>query len=173
MNDREDRYRLPLVVLHWLVAALVVVQFVTGPAIGRTHAAAAAGRAPDAADLVLHTIHNRVGLAMLALVLLRLALRLRFGAPPATPGASAAIRRSASLVHAAFYVVLIAQALTGAVARYLWWPIASVHVGLSRVLLALVALHVAAVVWHVAVRREPLLRRMTPSLRRDSGRIPG
>jgi hypothetical protein len=50
------------VALHWLVAALVATQYATGGSIGRTHSAVAHGGKAEPLDLLLHAIHNRVGL---------------------------------------------------------------------------------------------------------------
>jgi cytochrome b561 len=60
------------VALHWLVALLVVVQYTIGASFGRTHEAVVQGLKPEPLDLTLHAIHNRVGLAIFGLMLIRL-----------------------------------------------------------------------------------------------------
>ena len=163
------------VALHWLVAALVVEQYATSGAIVRTHTMHMIGQRQDPADLVLHTMHNRLGLLLSAVVVFRLAYRLWAGAPvPGSDGAAGSwASRTASLVHLAFYAVLICEGLAGAVATYLWWPMSVVHVALFKGLLALVAVHVAAVLWH-HLCGEAVLRRMRigwiPAYRR-AGRL--
>jgi cytochrome b561 len=146
--------------LHWLAAGLVLAQYATSGAIVRTHTIHLIGRRPSATDLVLHTLHNRVGLAIVALMLGRFALRLWVGAPAPSNAAGAVAYWLAQAVHLAFYAVLIGEGLTGAIATYLWWPISAAHVILFKVLLALVTIHVAAALWHEFVRKDATIRRM-------------
>jgi len=148
------------VALHWLVAVLVAAQYATGGSIGRTHDAVAHGLKAEPSDLILHAIHNRVGMVIFGLVLIRLVLRLLIGVPN-PPGNAADWRsRCARAVHWGFYVILIAQASTGAIASYLFWPVGRVHVAFSNILLALIALHASAALWHVFVLRDGILNRM-------------
>lgn len=143
------------------MAALIAGQYATSGAITRIHGMHMIGWKPSPVDMVLHTLHNRAGLAIIALMLVRLALRLWAGGP--LPGAAG--RRSirlAQVTHAAFYAVLITEGITGAVASYLWWPISAVHVILFKILLGLVALHVGAAVWHWLVFGDGTFERMGP-----------
>jgi cytochrome b561 len=148
------------IALHWVVAGLVVAQYATSGAIVRTHSIHLIGHRPSATDLVLNTLHNRVGLAIVALMLGRLALRLWVGAPLPGDVVRGLATRLAQSVHFAFYAVLIAEGVTGAVATYFWWPISAAHVILFKVLLALVTIHVAAALWHAVVRKDAVIGRM-------------
>ena len=148
------------IALHWLVAGLVLVQYGTSGAIVRTHSIHLIGQRPNPTDLLLHTVHNRVGLAVVALMLGRLALRLWVGAPVPGGAAGGLTARVAQMVHFAFYAILITEGVTGAVATYFWWPISTVHVVLFKVLLALVTIHVAAAVWHELVGKVAVMRRI-------------
>lgn len=100
-------------------------------------------------------------MAIIPLMLARLALRLRIGAPTPTVAAGSLAARLALCVHFAFYAVLIAEGMTGAIATYLWWPMSAAHVILFDVLLALVSMHVVAALWHQFVRKDAMLRRIT------------
>lgn len=148
------------IALHWVVASLVVAQYATTGAIVRTHSIHLIGHRRSATDLVLNTLHNRVGLAIVALMLGRLALRLWVGAPLPGDAVRGLAARLAQSVHFAFYAVLIAEGVTGAVATYFWWPISAAHVILFKVLLALVTIHVAAALWHAFVRKDAVISRM-------------
>ncbi len=150
------------ILLHWLVAALVVVQYATSGAIVRTHAVHMIGQRQDPTDLLLHGLHLKLGLGLVALMVGRLALRLWIGAPMPGGTGSAWATCTARVVHAAFYAVLICEGLTGAIASYFWWPISLAHVIIFKILLALVTIHVAAVLWHALVLRDATLRRMSP-----------
>jgi cytochrome b561 len=148
------------ITLHWLVALLVAAQYATGGSIERTHHAAAHGHEVNSFDLILHKIHNRTGLIILGLMLVRLAMRLSIGVPDQLGPRSDWRVRVARAAHLSFYVILIAQASTGAIASYFFWPIGVVHVALSKVLLALVALHACAALWHFFIVRDGAMERM-------------
>jgi cytochrome b561 len=148
------------IALHWLAAGLVLAQYGTSGAIVRTHSIHLIGQRPNPTDLLLHTIHNRVGLTIIALMVGRLALRLWAGVPAPGGATSGLASRLARGVHAAFYAVLIAEGVTGAAATYYWWPISAVHVILFQILLALVTIHVAAALWHALVRKDAVLQRV-------------
>ena len=149
MSDRRTRplaYTRTQIALHWLVAGLVLAQYATSGAIVRTHSIHLIGQRPSATDLVLHTSQpgrtrdrrddaRPVGPAAL-------------GWRSCARGRGGRLRgRLAQGVHFAFYAVLIAEGITGAVASYFWWPISAAHVILFRVLLALVTIPVAAALW--------------------------
>lgn len=65
-------------VLHWLIVGLLALQYATSGAIVRTHEAVAAGGKPAASDLLLYLVHNRSGLIITALMLVRFAVSLWF-----------------------------------------------------------------------------------------------
>ena len=152
------------VLLHWLVVALIVEQYVTSGAIRRTHEALMMGQQPTNSDLLLHTIHNRGGILITGLMVLRFALRWWFGRGLHLPTKSPAAR-TAHAAHTALYLLIIAQGLTGFVASYLWWPISSVHVILFKAILILVGVHAFMAFWHHFVSRDDTLVRMVPGFK--------
>lgn len=149
------------IALHWLVAALIVGQYATSGAILRTHSMHALGWRPSASDLVLHTLHNRVGLAIIVLMIGRLALRLWFGVPAPLGARGSLSARLAQGVHFAFYAVLITEGMTGAIATYFWWPISAAHTALFWTLLALFVVHLGGALLSFAVRPRETLYRIT------------
>lgn len=157
---RPLAYTRTQIALHWLVAELVLAQYLTSGAIVRAHSMHLIGWRPSATDLVLHTLHMRVGLAIVAMMLGRLALRFWVGAPAPGDIAGGLAVRLPRGVHFAFYAVLITEGITGAVASYFWWPISAAHVILFNVLLALVTIHVAAALWHEFARKDAVMRRI-------------
>lgn len=150
------------VALHWVIALLVLVQYATGGSIERTHSAAHHGLAPDRVDHILHAVHNRAGLLILGLMVVRLAVRSLKGAPPPPFPESDWRFRLTRATHVGFYLILLTQGLTGATASYLFWPASVVHVALSKILLLLIALHIAAAMWHFLIKRDGVLERMIP-----------
>ena len=157
-RKRPDAYSRVQIVLHWIVVLLLISQYATSGAIVRTHSLHMIGQRQSPTDLMLHLLHNRLGLLLVAVMLARLVYRLWAGTPQLRPAGRSAL--IAGLVHAAFYAALITEGLSGAVASYLWWPASTLHVVLFKILLGLVAIHVAAALWHQFILKDAALRRM-------------
>ncbi|MHB2168982.1 cytochrome b [Alsobacter sp. R-9] len=156
------------IILHWLIAVLVVSQYLSSFAIVRTHQPRLIGQKPDPMDMLLHAAHNRVGLLILALMFLRLVIRLAWARGKAKLADPRRSILAADILHLGFYAVLIAQAVTGAVASYLWWPASTVHVLLFKFLLLMLVGHVFAAAWHHVVLRDATLLTMVPRLNKAS-----
>jgi len=153
--------------LHWLIALLVPTQYLTGGSIERIHHAVHMGMTPDRWDLVQHYLHNYLGIGIGLLMGLRLAVRLLW--PPLPDGRPASTAKALSrALHRAFYAAIIGQAAMGFVASYIWFGIAPYHVIGSRIILAMVALHVAAAAWHTLVLRDDTIDRMVIARRPPS-----
>jgi cytochrome b561 len=105
---------------HWLIVVLVIVQYATSGSIARTHSVSISGLAPDPSDLFWHTVHNRNGLLIFALMALRLVIRFWRGVPQQVTGTSPVQKKVASAMHYLLYATLMCQAFTGAVASYVW-----------------------------------------------------
>ena len=155
------RYTIAQIVLHWAVVLLVVGQYATSAAMVRVHGYRPLGRLPAPFDLTLHAAHMRLGLLILVLVAFRLALRMRSGAPQWDPPIPRWRRHFSATVQYGLYGVLLAQAATGAVASYLWWPMSVVHKGLFLALLALLALHLAGAAHALLTRPRETVFRIT------------
>jgi len=136
--------------------------------------------------LKVYAWHKWIGMAVLALTVARLLWRWRHP-PPALPGSLRDWeRRLAPIAHWTLFTLLLAMPLSGwmmnsAAGVGLYWfgyvPIPdlvprdpdlfavlkTVHKVLSRLLIAVVALHVAAVIYHDVLRRDGVFRRMWPA----------
>ncbi len=162
--------------LHWLVAALLVVQFT----LARIAEHLPLG--PDKVGTLAR--HKSVGITILGLAALRLAWRW-FNPPPPLPPMPGWQARAARISHASFYAILFAMPLTGwmmsSASNYpvSWFGFVQlpdlvapdpalkkllheVHETLSKILIALAGLHVLAAVKHQFVDRNGLLFRMLP-----------
>ena len=149
--------------LHWGVALLWLSQFPTGREIANSHATHL-GFAPSLWNVIAHRAHAIIGATVLLLVLARVFLRFR-GSTPAEPGWQAKI---AALAHFALYAVLVALPLTGFFAMYITLRVGVIHIALTDIAMALVALHVGAAFWHRFVWRDATMARMLPERRHDA-----
>jgi cytochrome b561 len=152
-------YTLLQVLLHWLVAALVLVQYLTGSSIERTHHAVHLGLAPDPFDLLEHGMHNWSGIAVGGLMAMRLSLRWRQDGFSFRVSSGDLREHAARALHLGFYAALIGQAALGFTASYLTFAVAPLHVLGSKVILAMLGLHIAAAALHAA-RRDGVVARM-------------
>jgi len=157
MASPEGYSRLQIA-LHWAVAGLMGLNFVSNDAMKAAWWAVEKGR--DAFGNVA-MVHVASGSLILVLGLLRLAVRLGRGAPAAPAGTSPMMALAARSMHAALYGAMILIPLAGLVA---WFggvrTMGEVHETLFAVTLGLVGLHVLAAAVHHWVLRDGLLLRM-------------
>lgn len=134
------------VLLHWLIAALVIYQLVFSEGIEELWEARMEGAVPNVPSVTTHTV---IGLLIFVLMIWRVVLRLRNGAPPPPADEHSALRVLAAATHVLFYVLLIAMPISGAIAWFggLELP-AEAHGLASKLLIGLVILHVLAAVAH-------------------------
>ncbi|PPB82221.1 cytochrome b561 [Albidovulum inexpectatum] len=162
-----EGYSRAQIVLHWAIAALMLLSFVSHE--GMKDAWRAFLRATGESMGLGAWLHVISGIAILALAAWRLGLRATRGAPSAPKGSSALMERAAAAVHWGLYAVMLGLPVTGALA---WFggirDLGEIHEVLFNLGLALVAIHVAAALWHQFVLRDGLLKRMVrPTAARD------
>lgn len=161
--------------LHWVMAVLILVQGLVG------WIAQEMERSPARVDAM--TFHKSLGMTLLLLLILRLTWRWMHPVPPPPGGSSVWEMRLARLVHYAIYLLLAASMLSGWVAASayvvpwkLWWLIpiprlvapdratydlaSEVHESSVAIFLGLLAVHVAAALWHHFVKRDRVLTAM-------------
>lgn len=129
------------------------------------------GIKPAPLDLFLHKVHAWGGWTILMLAIVLLAARFVRGAPALPPGMSAWQRWLAYVVHAGLYAFILALAVTGTGAMYVAREFAPIHIALTKFGIALVILHMLAVIWHQIVRCDSLLLRMMPEGRGASAQL--
>ena len=152
-------YSMHQIGLHWLIALLVIFQLVFGESMIAYVDAAEEGEPVSALDSLLANLHYYVGLSILALVAVRLILRVRQGVPP-PPESNRAIEIAGQVSHWLFYALLVAVPITGLLGYYIGDPFADIHGWAKPVFIVLIALHVAASLYHQFWRRDGLLMRM-------------
>ncbi len=149
------------IALHWTIAALVLFQLVFGESMTATIDAAEDGVAASASDQLLAQLHYWAGLSILVLVAVRIVVRLRRGAP--APQASGGAGQLARLMHALFYVLLVAVPVFGLLGYYLGDPWGELHTWGKPVFIVLIAVHATAALFHQFWVKDDTLRRMLVS----------
>ena len=147
------------ITLHWVVMVLVALQFLLHDGIADAYdVAEETGQYAMSVPVIGHIAGG--GLILL-LACWRLILRHDRGTPPPPEGEPAAFRKAGHLAHLAFYALLIALPVTGALA---WGgrqdAAAEAHEVLKTLLLLLILAHIGAVAMHQLVWKTGILRRM-------------
>jgi cytochrome b561 len=160
--------------LHWLMAICILSMLFIGVGMVST---------VMPKYLTLVSIHKPLGIAILVLALIRLAVRLRYGAPALPADLPEPMKLAAHGSHYALYILMIAMPLIGwgmmSAAAYpvvlygglhlppilplnaelhtLLW---NAHFYLAFAFFALILLHVAAALFHALVRRDGVFQSM-------------
>ncbi|MCX7303405.1 MAG: cytochrome b/b6 domain-containing protein [Hyphomicrobiales bacterium] len=160
-TDRPSGYSPTQITLHWIIAALIVVQFVAHDGMEHAWDAFEDGAAVAAGDMPMAYLHIACGLAVLVLAIARVWLRLTRGAPPLPANESAVVRIAAHGVHGVLYLLIFLVPLSGAAAWFLGLgPAGEVHQALKTVLLLVVAVHVLGALVQQFVFKSGVLTRM-------------
>ena len=147
------------ILLHWIIVALVALQYLLHEGMSDAFEAVEDGGLPEATALASGHIFG--GFVVFALTLWRLQLRLTHGVPPAPEAEPETFRTISKAAHWAFYGLLILLPISGAVAWFRASEAAGeVHEVLRALLLALIAAHVGAVLVHQFVWKTNLGARM-------------
>lgn len=153
-------YSIFQITLHWLIAVLVLFQLFYGESMTAVVDAADSGQPVPAAEQTLGSAHYWVGLVILALVLVRLILRLASGAPAPAGRGPRWMQVAAHASHGLFYVLLLATPAIGLLAFYLGDPWGDIHSLAKPAFIALVAVHVVAALYHQFWLKDGTLKRM-------------
>lgn len=169
-------YGTPAKVFHWLIVALLAVQYPIGWLMPDLHR----GMAPGAPM----TFHVSFGITVLALTAIRLVWRLTH---PVAPESSlpAWQQLSSEVVHWLLYALVLATTLSGWLfASFRGWSISffylvplpmlasdnaaagrtidGLHQAMELALLVTIGIHVAAALAHIFVYRDRVMQRMLP-----------
>jgi cytochrome b561 len=174
MTDRLQ-YGTTAKLLHWLVVALLLVQYLIGWLMPDIH------RGPPGTPMIMHI---SFGIVILLLIVLRLAWRI---AHPVAPETSLPTwqRLSSEAVHWLLYVLVLATTLSGWLfASFRGWSVSLFyliplpmlsgenraagrfidgwHQAMEWSLLVLIGIHVLAALAHLFVYRDRVMHRMLP-----------
>jgi cytochrome b561 len=168
-----SRYHALIVILHWILAFLIVTALALGALV--------MVKIPNGDPMKIEALrtHMTGGISILSLMLVRLIVRTRSARPPDASTGNSWLNQLAWLSHRALYVAVFAMGIAGltmaiesgvlalllggspAIPDDFWvYPARTVHYLMSRVLMALIALHATGALYHTLVLRDGLLRRM-------------
>ncbi len=163
--------------LHWLIVALLIVQFTVAWTMPEIH------RNTPVTTLI--SLHFTMGIVILAVAIVRLAWRATYGEPEPQDGVPPWQTASARIVHWLLYALLLVLPVLGWInASWRGMPIVMFGLELPKLvatraagwgwtgdvhsllanylLLTLVGLHVLAALYHYFIRRDGVLQRMLP-----------
>jgi len=172
LKSTPNHYGTMAVSIHWLSVVLLLVLIASG--------FRAANTLDPAAKAAILRVHVPIAVGVLALIILRIVWWLGFDRKPnPVAGSPRWQERGAQLVHVLFYVVILGMIASGigmmvlssaapmifggesALLPDFWkYPPRVPHSIGARLLLALLALHAGAALYHHFIRRDGLLWRM-------------
>src|SRR5579871_3814401 len=168
-----SRYHPALVVLHWFLALFIIAALTLGALV--------LVKTPNTDPMKIEALRSHMtgGMAIMALMLIRLAIRSQTAHPAPASAGHPILDRLAWASHRMFYGTVVLMAGSGIVmalqtglfetvfaghgnlpADFWAFPVRTIHYVVSRVLMALIALHVVAAFYHAFVLRDGLLGRM-------------
>jgi cytochrome b561 len=178
MIGQHQRFTALQRLLHWLMAVCILAMFFIGVGMVSTIM-------PKYLPLI--AIHKSLGITILVLALIRLAVRLRYGAPALPADLPEPMKLAAYLSHYALYALMIVMPLLGwAMLSAAAYPVVvfgntylpailpqsdslhtllwGAHFYLAFAFFGLVLMHVAAALFHALVRRDGVFESMAPVL---------
>lgn len=184
-RSANDAYRPLARALHWLTVLLLALQVPVGMVM------AWRGNVLNVWDTATNTMysgHKLAGIVILLVVAWRLAYRFTRGAPPDEPTIEPWQRLASHATHWMLYLLLLCVPVAGWIGVSLfpaldvfgWFrlpalaapdkaaaqTVLAIHGWLALLLVAVAGMHVAAALFHHLVRRDGVLARMLPGLRR-------
>jgi cytochrome b561 len=172
----RKRFTAPQRLLHWLMAICILTMLFIGVGMVSTI---------TSKYLTLVQIHKPLGIAILVLALIRLVLRIFYGAPALPPDLPEPIKLAANLSQYIFYALMIGMPLIGwgmlSAASYPVVLFGSVHLPpilplsptlhtllwrahhyLAFAFFAFILMHVAAILFHKLIRNDGVFEAMAP-----------
>ncbi len=167
-----SRYHPLLVALHWVLAVLIIAALALGALV--------MVRIPNGDPMKVEALRSHMigGSLIAVLMLIRLVVRMRTEHPAISSAGNPVFDWLAWASHRMLYLAVLGQAASGLLmalqtglpgivfgggtlpADFWAYPIRTVHYLFSRILTALIVLHIAGALYHTLVRRDGLLRRM-------------
>ena len=143
------------IALHWLIAAGIFFNYFVSQGMGRALRQNIAG---ESITIGIANLHVWLGVTIWLLAVLRLAVRLRQGAPAPQAGVTGKIAKAA---HYLLYALILVMPLAGMAAWFGGFkPAGGAHHLMATALYLLALLHALAACYHQFLRRDGTLMRM-------------
>lgn len=177
------RYSLLQRLIHWGVAIIVIGVLTVGLTLGFLGFDGSKEAFGVPATNLLYNLHKTFGVILLALMTLRLLVRLAQGRPEYQPPLPRFNRIASEVVHGLLYVALLAQPMLGWAAtaaggfpveffnaklpsligkdEALSKVLFTIHSGVGWLILTLICIHVGAALMHAYVKRDTVMQRMS------------
>lgn len=167
---KPKRYHPVHVTLHWLTALLIFAPLLTGFFVF--------SRTPDAQEAQMLGIHKWTGIILGLVILARIATRFLFKRPAPADAGHPVLNLIGRITHFLLYVGAFGMLFTGdsldeayglenilagngAMPEDLFvYPERIIHGNAAYMMLALVALHIGAALYHQFIRKDNLMARM-------------
>lgn len=178
----SERYALSQRLIHWAVALSVIFALAVGLTLGRLGFDGVKATFGMEVTNVLYKYHKTFGVLILAMMALRVLLKLRLGKPAYSEPLPAFQRVASEAVHGLLYVALLSMPILGWAAtasagypvEFFNWKLPgligkhkelsetlySLHRWLGWTIGALVLVHISAAIYHWRVRRDGVIERM-------------
>ena len=171
----QHKYALPLRILHWVMAVIIIGLIALGLVMGEMER-------ENPLHSTLYSMHKSFGVLIFILFALRLVFRMRFGAPALPDAVPELERKLGHLAHCLLYFMMVAMPVTGfLMSNYFGFGVnffgfsiprpvgidkelagffGEAHELLANILIGLIGLHIAGVVKHWIKEKVNLLKRM-------------
>ncbi|PHS71550.1 MAG: cytochrome b [Methylophaga sp.] len=170
LMDDSTRYDRVQVILHWLIAAIVLVMLGLGLFMVELPKQSELPPGEESVRAFYFLLHKSMGITVAILIILRILWRLTHKAPPLPDTVSKWQKKAAGLVHWALYLVMIAMPASGYLQSIFskydtkFWGVVlprvaeadkamrenftEVHEVLAFLFIALILIHLAAAIKH-------------------------
>ena len=174
-----DSFNTVAILLHWLVAFLLMVQFLIGLDMVDIP------KGPDSPRAFWFNTHKSIGIILGCVILFRLYWRLRSGVPESSAGSANWERITASLSHRLLYFCMVLMPVSGLVGSlfskyelvFLGIKIpklfehdllikevaTNIHQWTAYIFLVIICIHILAAVKHLVVDCDGVFERMMPN----------
>jgi cytochrome b561 len=166
-----SRYQPVLVALHWLLALMIIGLLCLGFFV----LADMPNTNPKKLDILVW--HMTGGISVLALMILRVVIRIRSARPATATTGSPLLDRLSSIAHYSLYLIVFMIIASGWAtgwfirsvfqrpgellpSNFAIFPTFQIHAALATLLAILIATHIAAALFHQFVLKDSLFRRM-------------
>lgn len=172
----RPRYDRIMVLLHWLLALALIGQLLLGLWMIDLP------KEPPGYRGGWFNVHKSIGLVIAVFIVLRLGWRISHPVPVAVAASGTWQNTVSRLNHGLMYVCMLAMPVSGFIgSNFSQYPVkffgytlprlfepqpdlkalcSEIHELFAFLFMGLIALHLAAVVWHVLVKRDGLVKRM-------------